>query len=62
MSKEELERVIHSKALIELKPCCAYEKECLNGLKPCSVYEDGCNDWAGCPCVYYKSESEGENG
>ena len=28
-------------------------KECIN-------YEDGCEEWAGCPCVYYKAESEGK--
>lgn len=22
--------------------------------KPCINYEDGCEEWAGCPCVYYK--------
>ena len=27
-------------------------------LKPCINYEDGCEEWAGCPCVYYKAESE----
>lgn len=27
-------------------------------LKPCINYEDGCVEWAGCPCVYYKAESE----
>lgn len=26
--------------------------------KPCINYEDGCEEWAGCPCVYYKTESE----
>lgn len=26
--------------------------------KPCINYEDGCEEWAGCPCVYYKVESE----
>ncbi len=27
--------------------------------KPCINYEDGCEEWtAGCPCVYYKAESE----
>ena len=29
--------------------------------KPCINYSDGCEEWAGCPCVYYKAESE-ENG
>ena len=24
-------------------------------LKPCINNEDGCEEWAGCPCVYYKS-------
>lgn len=24
----------------------------------CINYEDGCEEWAGCPCVYYKAESE----
>lgn len=28
--------------------------------KPCINYEDGCEEWAGCPCVYYKSKSEVE--
>ena len=23
--------------------------------KPCINYEDGCEEWAGCPCVYYKA-------
>ena len=27
--------------------------------KPCINYEDGCEEWAGCPCVYYKAESVG---
>lgn len=27
--------------------------------KPCINYEDGCEEWAGCPCVYYKAENEG---
>ena len=27
-------------------------------LKPCINYEDGCEEWAGCPCVYYKAKSE----
>ena len=26
--------------------------------KPCINYSDGCEEWAGCPCVYYKAESE----
>jgi len=26
--------------------------------KPCINYEDGCEEWAGCPCVHYKAESE----
>ena len=26
--------------------------------KPCINCEDGCEEWAGCPCVYYKAESE----
>ena len=26
--------------------------------KPCINYEDGCEEWAGCPCVYYNAESE----
>ena len=26
--------------------------------KPCINYEDGCEEWAGCPCVYHKAESE----
>ena len=26
--------------------------------KPCINCEDGCEEWAGCPCVYYKEESE----
>ena len=25
--------------------------------KPC-INEDGCEEWAGCPCVHYKAESE----
>lgn len=20
----------------------------------CETYEDGCEEWAGCPCIYYK--------
>ena len=28
--------------------------------KPCINYEDGCEEWAGCPCVDYKAESEGK--
>lgn len=31
-------------------------KECPR--KPCINYEDGCEEWAGCPCVHYKAESE----
>lgn len=27
--------------------------------KPCINYEDGCEEWAGCPCVYYKCRNEG---
>lgn len=23
--------------------------------KPCINYSDGCDEWAGCPCVYYKT-------
>ncbi len=30
--------------------------------KPCINCEDGCEEWAGCPCVYYKAESEDNNG
>lgn len=45
--REELESWIHSKTL--------------GGHKPCIVYEDGCDDWTGCPCVYYKAKKEGEN-
>ena len=30
--------------------------------KPCINYEDGCEEWAGCPCVYYKAENEVSNG
>lgn len=26
--------------------------------KPCINYEDGCEEWSGCPCVYYKAEIE----
>ena len=26
--------------------------------KPCINCEDGCEEWAGCPCVHYKAESE----
>ncbi len=26
--------------------------------KPCIYYDDGCEEWAGCPCVYYGTESE----
>ena len=26
--------------------------------KSCINYEDGCEEWAGCPCVYYKAEME----
>ncbi len=26
--------------------------------KPCINYEDGCEEWAGCPCVYYKAKSD----
>lgn len=29
--------------------------------KKCINYEDGCEEWAGCPCVYYKAESEDKN-
>ena len=29
-------------------------------LKPCINYEDGCEEWAGCPCVHYKAESEAQ--
>lgn len=31
-------------------------------LKPCINYEDGCEEWAGCPCVYYKAEAKQESG
>ena len=34
-------------------------KECPH--KPCINHEDGCEEWAGCPCVYYKAESEVED-
>ena len=27
-------------------------------IKSCINYSDGCEEWAGCPCVYYKAESE----
>lgn len=47
LTKEELEKIIHSKRL--------------GGHKPCIVYEEDCDCWAGCPCVYYKAESEGKN-
>ena len=30
--------------------------------KPCINYEDGCEEWAGCPCVYYKNRKRGING
>lgn len=23
--------------------------------RKCTAYEDGCEEWAGCPCVYYKA-------
>ena len=26
--------------------------------KPCINYSDQCAEWDGCPCVYYKAESE----
>ena len=26
--------------------------------KSCINYSDGCEEWAGCPCMYYKAESE----
>ena len=26
--------------------------------KSCINCEDGCEEWAGCPCVHYKAESE----
>ncbi len=28
--------------------------------KPCINYSDGCEEWDGCPCVYYNAESEVE--
>ena len=34
------------------------QKSDIEKLKPCINYEDGCEEWAGCPCVYYKAESE----
>lgn len=37
------------------------ESEDTEKRKPCINYEDGCEDWNGCPCVYYKAESEGNN-
>lgn len=30
--------------------------------KPCINYADGCEEWAGCSCMYYKAKSEVENG
>lgn len=30
--------------------------------KPCINSSDGCEEWAGCPCVYYKAENEVDNG
>lgn len=26
--------------------------------EPCINYSDGCEEWAGCPCMYYRAESE----
>lgn len=49
MTREELERVIHSKTIL------------VSGLKHCSAYEEVGQCWAGCPCVYYEEESEEEN-
>ena len=34
------------------------ESEDTEKLIPCINYEDGCEEWTGCPCVYYKTESE----
>ena len=34
------------------------QKSDIEKRKPCINYEDGCEEWAGCPCVYYKAESK----
>ena len=44
-------------ACIHYEEACDIEpQECSH--KPCINYEDGCEEWAGCPCVHYKAESE----
>lgn len=44
---------------IEWCPNCGARMESdLEKRKPCINYLDGCEEWAGCPCVYYKAESE----
>ena len=43
----------------ELKEHCEAKTESdMEKRKPCINYSDGCEEWAGCPCVYYKAESE----
>ena len=31
--------------------------ESIEKREPCINYEDGCEEWAGCPCMYYRTES-----
>ena len=40
--------------LVEVEP----QESDIEKRKPCINYEDGCEEWAGCPCVHYKVESE----
>lgn len=45
----ELDKVVDEET--EIKP----QESDIEKLKPCINYEDGCEEWAGCPCVYYKA-------
>lgn len=46
---------------IEWCPNCGARMESnLEKRKPCINYSDGCEEWAGCPCVYYKAAIEAE--
>lgn len=49
---------MNSVAIIQRLDKLIAESEDTEKRKPCINYEDGCEDWNGCPCVYYNAESE----
>lgn len=34
-----------------------YAKGRADERKKCTAHEDGCEEWAGCPCIYYKPKN-----